>query len=254
MKKFRGVAMGFIAGALSMVTVTAFAAYAQVPTTVLNDVIFSFNGEKKASPSDQPVLNYNGYTYLPVRYIAEQLGADEDWDAATKLVSVNLKPKVVEKVVEKEVPYYVTDPDKVSVSYSEMPISVVKDDFKVNLTAITRDKGLGWTKFYVECYNKNTESKTFTIVNRSAKLTVDGKDVDLYATTSKWDQQWGATYINKINNDSDRTEGFLLFQLIPSDWHKADLSFDVMDNEGKTKTYTYHVINEYPTTDTNDDD
>ena len=135
-----------------------------------------------------------------------------------------------------------------------MPISVVKDDFKVNLTAITRDKGLGWTKFYVECYNKNTESKTFTIVNRSAKLTVDGKDVDLYATTSKWDQQWGATYINKINNDSDRTEGFLLFQLIPSDWHKADLSFDVMDNEGKTKTYTYHVINEYPTTDTNDDD
>ena len=143
MKKFRGVAMGFIAGALSMVTVTAFAAYAQVPTTVLNDVIFSFNGEKKASPSDQPVLNYNGYTYLPVRYIAEQLGADVDWDAATKLVSVNLKPKVVEKVVEKEVPYYVTDPDKVSVSYSEMPISVVKDDFKVNLTAITRDKGLG---------------------------------------------------------------------------------------------------------------
>ena len=70
MKKFKGAAIGFIAGALSMVTVTAFAAYSEGPATLLNDVLFTFNGETKASPSDQPVLNYNGYTYLPVRYVA----------------------------------------------------------------------------------------------------------------------------------------------------------------------------------------
>lgn len=237
-----------------MVTVTAFAAYSEVPATLLNDVLFTFNGETKASPSDQPVLNYNGYTYLPVRYVAEQLGADVNWDPAKRMVSINLEPEVIEKVVEKEVPYYVTDPDKVSVSYSELPISVVKDDFKVALTTVTRDKGLNWSKFYVECYNKNTTGKTFTIVNSSAELVVDGEEIDLYATRSKWDQQWGTKYIKKINKDSERTEGFLLFKLIPSDWEKADLSFDVMDNEGNTKTYTYHMINEYPTTDDNDDD
>ena len=35
MKKFKGAAIGFIAGALSMVTVTAFAAYSEVPATLL---------------------------------------------------------------------------------------------------------------------------------------------------------------------------------------------------------------------------
>ena len=76
MKNIKGVAMGFVAGALCMVSVTAFAAYPQVMTSVLNDVLFQINGEKVASPSDQPVLNYNGYTYVPVRYVSEALGAE----------------------------------------------------------------------------------------------------------------------------------------------------------------------------------
>ncbi len=255
MKNLKGVAVGFVAGAMCMVSVTAaFAAYPQVMTSVLNDVLFQINGEKVASPSDQPVLNYNGYTYVPVRYISEALGADVNWDPATKLVSVDLEPEVVEKVVEVEVPVYVEDPDKVSVSYSELPVSVTKNEFKVSVSAVTRDKGLSWTKFYVECLNKTTQDKSFTIVNSSAELTVDGKKYDLYVSPTKWDQQWGASYIKKVTSDSDRTEGFLLFELIPSDWKKADLSFDVMDNDGDLTTYTYHIINEYPTTDDNDDD
>ena len=168
------------------------------------------------------------------------------------MVSVDIELEVVKKVVEVEVPVYVNDPDKVSVSYSELPISVTKNEFKVSVSAITRDKGLGWTKFYVECLNRTTQDKSFTIVNSSAELTVDGEEYKLYASPSKWDQQWGASYIKKAKSDSDRTEGFLLFELIPSDWEKADLSFDVMDNEGTRTTYTYHIINEYPTTDSND--
>ena len=250
MKKYKGVVMGFVAGAMCMVTVSAMAAtYAKVQATLLHDVIFEFNGEKVASPSDQPVLNYNGYTYLPVRFVGESLDAEVNWDPAKRLVSLNIEPEVIEKVVEVEVPYYVTDPDAVSSSYTDLPASKEYNEFEVEIRAIHADKGLNRTKISLACYNENTKDKRFTLSNRSAKLTVDGEEIALYPIPSKWDQQWGASYINRIDDDDERTEGFLLFEGIASDWEKLDLSFDVLCNDETSKTYTYHIYDENPVAD-----
>jgi len=255
MKKYKGVVMGFVAGAMCMVTVSAMAAtYAKVQATVLHDVIFEFNGEKVASPSDQPVLNYNGYTYLPVRFVGESLDAEVNWDPAKRLVSVDLEPEVIEKVVEVEVPYYVTDPDKVSGSYEEMPLSVEKDAFEVKVRTFIRDKGLNQTKVVLACYNESTKDEAFTISNSSAKLVVDGEEIGLHPLPSRWDNQWGRKYIKSIDDDDDRTEGYLMFEYIPSDWKKAELSFDVMERSGDKKTYIYHIINDNPTDEEDDED
>lgn len=255
MKKYKGVAMGFVAGAMCMVSVTAMAAtYAKVQATVLNDVFFKFNGEVVASPSDQPVLNYNGYTYLPVRFVGESLDADVNWDPAKRMVSIDLEPEVVEKVVEVEVPYYVTDPDKVQGSYEELPVKYAKDEFEVKVNAFMVDKELNRTKIALSCYNKSTKGKAFTIVNGSAKLVVDGNEVDLYPIPSKWDQQWGRSYITKISKDSERTEGFLMFEYIKPDWEKAELTFDVMERSGEKNTYKYKIYNDDPYEEEEDED
>jgi len=189
-----------------------------------------------------------------VRFVGESLDAEVNWDPAKRLVSIDLEPEVVEKIVEVEVPYYVTDPDKVSGTYEELPVSYQKDEFEVEIKAFIRDKELNRTKISLACYNETTKDKAFTISNSSAKLVVDGEEVDLYPIPSRWDQQWGTSYIKKIEKDSERTEGYLLFEYIPSDWEKADLSFDVIERSGNKKTYTYHIINEYPTEEKDEDD
>ena len=88
MKKWKPAVFGFIAGAMTMVTVTALGAYSQVTVSLFPDVTFRFDGERVASPSDQPVLNYQGYTYVPLRFVAETLNAEVNWDAAARLVDV----------------------------------------------------------------------------------------------------------------------------------------------------------------------
>ena len=255
MKKYKGVALGFVAGAMCMVSVTAMAAtYAKVQAQVLNDVIFKFNGEMVASPSDQPVLNYNGYTYLPVRFVGESLDAEVNWDPAKRMVAIDLEPEVIEKVVEVEVPYYITDKDKVQGAYEEFPVSYENDEFEVVVKAFITDKGLNRTKVSLACYNETTKGKAFTIVNSSAKLVVDGNEVDLHPIPDRWDQQWGTKYIKKIYKDSERTEGYLLFEYIKPDWEKAELTFDVIERSGEKNTYKYRIFNDNPHEEEEDED
>ena len=90
MKNFKSVAMGFVAGAMCMVSVTAMAAYTDVTAKLWNDVKFNFNGVSTPAPSNQPVLNYNGYTYVPLRFVTETLGGQTSYDDSSKTVSVNL--------------------------------------------------------------------------------------------------------------------------------------------------------------------
>jgi len=240
MKKYKGVVMGFVAGAMCMVTVSAMAAtYAKIEASVLHDVIFEFNGEKVTAPSNQPVLNYNGYTYLPVRFVGESLDAEVNWDPAKRLVSIDLEPEVIEKVVEVEVPYYITDPDKVSKAYKELPVSCEKDDFEVEVKVISIDEGLKNTKFIVDCENESKRDEGFTIVNSSAKLVVDGEDIRLDQHVTRWDEKWGTYYITK---EDPKTEGYILFEQIDEEWTKMTLSFDVMKHTGERETYTYNIV------------
>ena len=76
-----------------MVTVTAMAAYSDVTAKLWNDVSFNINGSK-VDATDQPTLNYNGYTYVPLRFITESLGGEASYDTVSKTVSVNLPEKV----------------------------------------------------------------------------------------------------------------------------------------------------------------
>ncbi|MCZ8515715.1 stalk domain-containing protein [Paenibacillus filicis] len=88
MKRF---VLGALFGALLAGTTTIYAA--DDIRAVLFPVQIEFNGVTKDLGSGYAVLNYDGHTYVPLRFMAENLGAGALYDAANKKVSVASEPK-----------------------------------------------------------------------------------------------------------------------------------------------------------------
>jgi len=87
MRKF---VLGLIVGsALSLSTVVAASDSIQA---FLFPAYFTFNGQHAETDKDSPVLNYNGQTYVPARFIAEQLGAFVDYNDDHKEIIINHFP------------------------------------------------------------------------------------------------------------------------------------------------------------------
>ena len=103
MKRFRTLALGFVLGAACMVTTTAIAAALNVSAILPGNITFKINGKNVAAASDMPVLNYSDRVYVPIRFVADQLGWSIDWDVVTRQVVIEApEPKVVEVEKNKE--------------------------------------------------------------------------------------------------------------------------------------------------------
>ncbi len=241
MKKWKPAVFGFIAGAMTMVTVTALGAYSQVTVSLFPDVTFRFDGERVASPSDQPVLNYQGYTYVPLRFVAETLNAEVNWDAAARLVDVvsDKKTYIKEVPVEKIVYVEKDEMDSDTVVYEKLPAKERQNDHVVTVTGISRDETTGYTKVFINVENRS-DSDVIQVVPSSAELTVDGEQYDVFSLTRYWDQKWETS---DIQYDEER-DGYLIFDLIPEDYEKVDLTFTIRTQGGDTEKYTFHFINE----------
>ena len=236
MKKFKSAAMGFVAGAMCMVSVTAFAAYNDITVKLFNDVTFTFDGVKTASPSDQPVLNYNGYTYVPLRYVAETLNAKVNWDIPTRNIDVQSDKKTYIKEVEVEKIVYV-DKDEVDedkVVYSKLPVKAKKNDHTVEVTGVSRDEVSKYTKIFIDLENDN--SNGVQLVPSSSKLVVDGEEVDRFPIVHQWDTTWETKYIET----DEENEGYLIFNLVDEDYTNMHLSFNLRDIEGTIETYDFY--------------
>jgi hypothetical protein len=53
---------------------------------------FYINGEIKLLDQENPVLNYNGHAYVPVRYVAENMGGYVDFDNSNNGITINYFP------------------------------------------------------------------------------------------------------------------------------------------------------------------
>mgnify|MGYP005765765925 CR=1 FL=1 len=240
MKNMKQAAFGFIAGAMCMVSVTAFGAYEQITATLFQDVIIKVDGEAMATPSDQPILNYQGYTYVPLRFVSEALRADVNWDIASRVVDITSDKKTYVKEVPVEKIVYVEkgELDDDDVVYEKLPVSDRQNDHKVQVTSISRNESPGYTKVFLNIENLSQNDQVQLVTN-SAKLTVDGEEIDAYPSYRYWDQSWETSYIEY----DDEREGYLIFNAIPSDYEKVDLSFTLRTNDGETEDYTFHFIN-----------
>lgn len=242
MKNFKSVAMGFVAGSLCMVTVTAMAAYSDVTAKLWNDVSFNINGNKVTS-TDQPTLNYNGYTYVPLRFITESLGGEATYDTVSKVVTVNMPEKIVEKEVEviKEVPVYIdketSEGKDVKYTYSSLPQKSSKDNYTVEVTGVTRTPSNNTTKILVKIDNSENSSVNLQLQPTKSKLTVNGEEVNLTKISNQQDNSW---YLADIQPDEEK-EGYVTFELTEDGKLDCDLELVVRDNtNNKEEVHEFH--------------
>lgn len=88
MKKFL---LGLFCGMTLAATTTIYAS--DEIRAVLFPVTIQFNGETKDPGSRYSILNYEGHTYVPLRFMAENLNAGALYDAQSRKVSVESEPK-----------------------------------------------------------------------------------------------------------------------------------------------------------------
>lgn len=74
MKK-RTFVSGLLAGAILAGATTAFAS-SDFIQAALYPVKFIINGKEQKLPDEYSILNYNGHAYVPIRFVAEQIGGN----------------------------------------------------------------------------------------------------------------------------------------------------------------------------------
>jgi hypothetical protein len=83
MKKFiLGVAFGIVISASTVAYAT------ESIQTLLFPVKFEFNGKNAEVDDVYKVLNYNGHAYVPIRFVAENIGAAIDYDPEPETIIV----------------------------------------------------------------------------------------------------------------------------------------------------------------------
>jgi hypothetical protein len=88
--KYKQLVIGVLLGSMITGAGAAAASQSTAITAFLKDgVTFKFNGDEKKLKDGYSVLNYNNSTYVPARFVAEELGAKVTWDNDTQTISVN---------------------------------------------------------------------------------------------------------------------------------------------------------------------
>lgn len=239
-KTLRTLALGFVLGAACMVTTSAIGASRTVSAIVNDNLFFNINGDLSAATAEQPILNYNGWTYVPIRFVAEKLDCEVNWDPVKKCVTVrSAEPEKeyieVEKIVEVEKPVYVTDEyEGENKVYKKLPTSYKTNEYEVEVLGITRKTTDDHTKVHVNITSDRQEA--IQLVQKESVLTVDGKEYPISNLTAWWDNTWYQDI-----KDGDEVEGFILFDLIDEDWSNAslELTLRLSDYNG---TYEYKTV------------
>lgn len=239
-KTLKTLAMGFVIGAACMMTTTAIGASKTVSAIINDNLFFRINGEFSKATEEDAILNYNGYNYVPLRFIAEKLGCDVQWDPVTKTVTVRgaeptEKIVEVEKVVEVEKIVYVNDENaEGSKVYKKLPTSYKTNEFEIELLGLARRSTDDQTRVFVNIINNRQE--VLQLDQKQTVLTVDGKEYKMSDMVAYWDQNW----YNDVRSN-DEKEGYLVFDLIDEDWSTAslELTLKLMGSNGK---YTYEEV------------
>lgn len=195
-----GLTIGLIAGSC----VSAFAAeglkYIQAS---INDTFkFQVNGEEKTLDGEYTVLVYKDRTYLPVRGIGELMGADIDWDDATKTILIDTSKLAGDNDTEKpDTPDTGTD-EETKVEYKALPLSYENDDFRIIMTSYSTNVGEDkLSKVYFRIVNKNDH--VVRILPANIAITADGKEYPKYSTDVYFYYQDNKLYTQYLNKDEE---------------------------------------------------
>lgn len=88
LKNYKQLIIGIVIGSFVSTAGAVLAASSSVTALLANHIKFTFDGVQKKLPQGYAVLNYEDRTYIPTRFVAEQMGAKVEWDAETETVII----------------------------------------------------------------------------------------------------------------------------------------------------------------------
>ena len=228
MKRNKHLLIGLVVGVLIASGGQIFAASAieKIEAYINHDMTFTFDGEKKALPDDYEVLVYKDKSYVPVRFVAENLGATVDWNDDTKVIAItSAKP---------ETPINPENPNNVDTVYKELPIFKQNENLKVSADMYGEDSKGDRVWFTVE----NKTDKPIQLNQSSTKIIADGK---AYSMDSKQAVDFDKRWYNDLKKD-EAMEGFILLPTAIKNPEKLhiELTF-ITQGTGKSETVSFDI-------------
>jgi hypothetical protein len=124
-KKWMGVRLlkKFFLGLTCGIALTATTAVYASDTiqAYLFPVKYVFNGQTKELDSEFTTLNYNGHTYVPVRWVSENMGANVGYNGNSQSIWINYDSPTMQKVTTKS--YSLAAPKNWSVDITQDTVS-----------------------------------------------------------------------------------------------------------------------------------
>ncbi|MGI5875296.1 MAG: stalk domain-containing protein [Dethiobacteria bacterium] len=243
LKKYKMVVIGIIVGVLCALPVGALAGWVSVLKD--GDIVFKFNGQTETLPPGYTALFYKDRIYVPIRFIAERLGAEVSWDQLSKIVSYDTKPDAECLALQKEIQALEKEIKELKLkigetetqtegqpagNYQSLPISRTLADFNIAVTGLIR--GDYYTRIYLKLENK--KPVPLQLLQTKTKAIVDGKE---YKTSDimhyTFDQRW----YNDILHETTE-EGYVMLPLIPENSKEMFLELTLLYNDLKQETTT----------------
>ncbi len=199
MKQKKILATGFAIGLVFSMSIQAFAApvIEKIEAYINHQMTFTFNGEKKALPEGYEVIVYKDHSYVPARFVAENLGAEVTWNDQTKEIGIVSK-KSDNNSAEKPNDNKETKP---KYDYKKLPLYKETANYKMSVLLFSDDN-------QGKKLNITLENKSDDLIQLDQMATIveaDGKNYDMSkATITHLDTRWYQDL-----KKEDKTEGFI---------------------------------------------
>ncbi|SDJ84430.1 copper amine oxidase N-terminal domain-containing protein [Natronincola ferrireducens] len=226
-KQVGTLALGIIIGMMLMIPAVASASNTSITASLANHITMYFNGEAKSLPEGYDLLTYQGRTYTPARFVAEELGAEVDWDGKTHSIYITYDEKTEEATDDqRDEPQEKPQPKK---DYKALPLTKISPEAQVMLTTVVLDNKA--TTVYLEIEGRS--NTPIQLRQSTAKLEVDGRvytQEKLTNIVNPIDDRW----YHDIRNEQ-RTSGWIKFPEIDPDTENLSLYLQLINNDGSNE-------------------
>lgn len=210
-----GIAMGLV---LSMgLQVFAEPMLEEIQAYINHEFKFEFNGVSKELSNDYEVIVYKDRAYVPVRFVAENLGATVDWNDANKLISITAAKAPV-----------VTAP-AITRDYRELPLFKENYNFKIAISLFSEDE----YGYKVSLTLENKTDAPIQLDQLATIVEVNGEELSMDdVAITQLDTRW----YNDIQKDM-KTEGYVRLPGTLESPKTLHLEFKVRTNGSYTTKY-----------------
>lgn len=221
---------------LTLSSGTLFAITKNVYATVSEQITFRFNDEVKELPDGYTVLSYAGRTYVPARFIAQELGAEVEWDE--EIQTIFITSDVPEEEIADEIGEEEEESIIIKYDYEKLPLQEIKNDVIVTVNSITIDRDQ--TRVYLKV--RNLGELPVQLIQTETKFVIDGDTHNQSELTENERYRYDQTWFNDIREDESR-EGLIKMPDIPKDTEELILHLKAFKNDGSKEQweYTYHI-------------